>query len=162
MPTLKALLLPASHTAASYSTSALIPTLALCVLRLLLSLYAFLVSILLLALSRADAGASFSYFTVLTYWGLAFYLAFAGAHSLSARRVARTTTDASPWLARWAWGWRAAHAVLYSTVIVYPFLVTVVFWAVLYRGEGFPDALSTWSNVSCILLPSSPFILPAR
>lgn len=91
--------------------------------RLLISLYAFVVLFFILGWesthnASAQAEQSFSYFTVLTYWGLAFYFAFAAAHTASYAWRGR------PWLQAWP-GWvRYLHSVYYSAVTVYPFIVT--------------------------------------
>jgi hypothetical protein len=61
---------------------------------------------------------SFSFFTNLTYWGLAFYYAFAAIHTGS-----YCFTGAS-FLSRWPRALQIAHSMYYSTVVVYPFIVT--------------------------------------
>jgi len=100
-------------------TSWLLPPTLLFAYRALISLYAFVVLFFILAWdSTDDARYSFSYFTVLTYWGLAFYFAVAAAQ-----------TGALTWRGRsWLQGWwgpaRYAHSVFYATVTVYPFIVT--------------------------------------
>lgn len=87
---------------------------------------------------------NFSFFTVLTYWGIAFYLLFAAAHTFS---YARTGTAL---LARWPRPLQALHALFYSSVTTMPFLVTVVYWGILYPygAAWFPTAYGGWSNVS--------------
>lgn len=45
-----------------------------------------------------------------------------------------------PW-ARWAWG------VWYTTVITFPWLVTIVYWGVLYPGKWFEVEWDAWVNV---------------
>jgi hypothetical protein len=40
------------------------------------------------------------------------------------------------------------HSLFYSTVITYPFLVTVIYWGVLYKGPWFPEQFNAWSNIS--------------
>ncbi|MCJ1291358.1 hypothetical protein MMC34_002901 [Xylographa carneopallida] len=126
-----------------YTTSWLLPPLPLGCLRFLLSLYAFVTTFTILGTDTPlSARQSFSYFTVLTYWGLAFYFLFSGLHTLS---YARSGTS---WLQRWPRPLQAFHAIFYSTVVTFPFLVTIVFWAVLYRGPWFPKAVDAWSNIS--------------
>ena len=97
----------------------------------------------------ATTKASFSFFTVLTYWGLAFYLLVASVHTLT-YILSGTGT---PLLNRLPRPLQALHALLYTTVTTYPLLVTIVYWAVLYPtsfGEvgGFPNAYAAWSNAS--------------
>lgn len=89
-----------------------------------------------------QAGDSFSYFTVLTYWGLAFYNLTAAVHTLT---YARTGT---PLLDRFPRALQALHAFYYTTVTTYPFIVTAVYWGVIFPGVWFTDEYSGWSNVS--------------
>lgn len=88
------------------------------------------------------AGRSFSYFTILTYWGLAFYFLVASIHTFT---YARTGT---PLLNRFPRFLQALHSFYYTTIITYPFLVTIVFWAVLYSGVWWPQRYYGWSNIS--------------
>ncbi|MCJ1470713.1 hypothetical protein MMC07_009360 [Pseudocyphellaria aurata] len=130
-----------------YTSSWLLPPVILAVVRLFLSLWAFTTIVVIFGWDGSHgleqhARRSFSYFTNLTYWGLAFYFLFAGLHSLS---YARSGTS---WLRSWPRPLQAAHAILYTTVITFPFLVTVVFWAVLYSGHWFPVVFNAWSNIS--------------
>ena len=127
---------------ARFTTSWLLPPYLLASLRLLLSLYAFATIITILARATAPAARhSFSYFTTLTYWGLAFYFLVAALHTFS---YARTGTS---WLRRWPRPLQAAHAIFYTTAVTFPFLVSIVFWAVLYRGPWFPVVELAWLNV---------------
>lgn len=96
----------------------------------------------------ASSRARFSYFTVLTYWGLTFYFLVSSLHTFS---YARTGT---PLLARFPRPLQALHSAFYTTIVVYPFLVTVVYWATLYSGTWFPTAFAGWSNVSQHMLNS--------
>ena len=124
-----------------YTTSWLLPPLSLACLRLVLSLYAFVTTFTVLATDTPlSARQSFSYFTVLTYWGLAFYFLFSGLHTLSYAR------SGVSWLQRWPRPFQALHALFYSTVVTFPFLVTIVFWVVLYKGPWFPKTVDAWSN----------------
>ncbi|MCJ1437099.1 hypothetical protein MMC27_006484 [Xylographa pallens] len=143
-----------------YTTSWLLPPLPLACLRLLLSLYAFITTFTILATDTPlSARRSFSYFTVLTYWGLAFYFLSSGLHTLSYAR------SGVSWLQRWPRPLQALHALFYSTIVTFPFLVTIVFWAVLYRGPWFPKTVDAWSNISQHALNSlfalTEIILPA-
>ncbi|KAF1966198.1 hypothetical protein BU23DRAFT_332563 [Bimuria novae-zelandiae CBS 107.79] len=115
--------------------------------RALLSLYAFATIFYIFGWNGThgrgvDTGRSFSYFTQLTYWGLAFYYAFAALHTGSYWLTGR------PLLNRW-WGpLRWAHSAFYSTIVIYPFIVTAVFWALLAPEGGFPSTKELWSNIS--------------
>lgn len=106
-----------------FATSWILPPALLCFTRALLSLYAFATLFFILGWNgthgrNADSGRSFSYFTILTYWGLAFYFAFAALHTGSYWLTGR------PFLNRWISPLRWAHSAFYSTIVVYPFIVT--------------------------------------
>lgn len=131
------------------SASWILPPWLLFAIRALISLYAFVV--LFYRIGRwetsndpddsENAGRSFTFFTVLSYWGLAFYFAFAAAHTGSLAVTGR------PWLDGWP-GWlRWLHSAFYATVTVFPFLVTGVFWAVL-AARVFESTYRAWSDVS--------------
>lgn len=129
-----------------YVTSWLFPPVLLACSRLLLSLYAFLTIFFIFGWDASHGHAqalrrSFSYFTDLTFWGLAFYFLVSGLHTF---QYARTGLS---WLGRWPRSLQAAHAVFYSTVVTFPFLVTIVYWAILYSSPWFPVVFNAWSNV---------------
>ena len=129
-----------------YTTSWILSPILLAALRLLLSLYAFLTIFVVFGWNGSHQDSqgsrrSFSYFTDLTYWGIAFYFLFSGLHTLT-----YATTGIS-WLKMWPQPLQAAHAVFYTTIITYPFLVTIVYWVVLYQSPWFPIVFNAWSNV---------------
>lgn len=129
-----------------YTTSWLLPPLFLALLRLLFSLYTFVTIFTIIGLNDAHeqlikTRQSFSYFTDLTYWGLAFYFLFSALHTFA---YARTGTT---WLHSWPRPLQAAHALYYTTVVTFPILVTIVYWALLYKDPWFPIAQDGWSNV---------------
>lgn len=106
-----------------YVTSWLLPPGALFGCRALLSLYAFTTIFTIFGWQDShgrseDSRHSFSYFTNLTYWGLAFYFAFSAAHTGSYWLMGR------PFLAQWPRLLQEAHAMFYSTIVVFPFIVT--------------------------------------
>lgn len=43
---------------------------------------------------------------------------------------------------------QALHALFYSTIVTFPFLVTIVYWVVLYKGPWFDSQFVAWSNVT--------------
>jgi hypothetical protein len=88
------------------------------------------------------AGQSFSYFTVLTYWGIAFYFLFASIHTFTYAR------HGTPALNRWPRLLQVLHSFFYTTIVTFPFLVTIVFWAILYVGPWYKDKYDAWSNIS--------------
>lgn len=106
-----------------FATSWILPPAVLFVARALLSLYAFVTQFFIFGWNGThgkggDSGRSFSFFTILTYWGLAFYFAFAALHTGSYWLTGK------PFLNRWARPLQWAHSAFYSTIVVYPFIVT--------------------------------------
>lgn len=84
----------------------------------------------------------FSYFTVLTYWGLLFYFLFAALHTLT------YAVKGQPLIHRFPRPLKALHALFYSTVVTYPFLVTIVYWAILYEDPWYAETFDAWKEVS--------------
>ncbi len=106
-----------------FETSWILPPWLLFALRALLSVYAFTTIFFIFGWNGSHGLAeesrhSFSYFTHLAWWGLAFYYAFAALHTCT-----YLVTDL-PFLVRWPRALQLAHSVFYSTVVVYPWLVT--------------------------------------
>jgi hypothetical protein len=106
-----------------FVTSWILSPAALFFIRLLLSLYAFATLFTIFGWNGSHGmpeatGRTFSYFTHLTYWGLAFYEAFAAAHTGS------YWLTGTPLLARWPKTLQVAHSMFYSTIVVYPIIVT--------------------------------------
>jgi len=125
----------------------LLPPLALAWVRLLLSLYAFVTIFVIFGWDDAQHNSilvrqSFSYFTDLAYYGLAFYFLFSGLHTFLYAR------NGGSWLQSWPRPLRAAHSLYFTTIITFPILVTAVFWAVLYNGHWSPMVFNGWSNIS--------------
>ncbi|KAK2597122.1 hypothetical protein N8I77_012989 [Diaporthe amygdali] len=133
-----------------YETSWLLPPYALCACRAVFGLYGIFVELFASGWycthpsygGCKQAGDSFSYFTVLTYWGLAFYNLTAAVHTFT---YARTGT---PLLDRFPRPLQALHAFYYTTITTYPFIVTAVYWGVIFPGVWFADEFSGWSNTS--------------
>lgn len=113
-------------------------------------LYAFIVEIFILSwyCTHADLGScttsrtQFSYFTVLTYWGIAFYFLASATHTLIYALTGK------PLLDRFPRPLQALHSLFYTTIVVYPFIVTIVYWGVLFSGPWFPTTFGAWSNIS--------------
>ncbi|KAH9881807.1 hypothetical protein J1614_000978 [Plenodomus biglobosus] len=129
-----------------FVTSWILPPGVLFVIRALLSLYAFTTLFTIFGWNSSHDMAeasrrSFSYFTHLTYWGLAFYHAFSALHTGS------YWLSGTSFLARWPKALQIAHSMFYSTVVVYPWIVTAVYWGILSPGK-FPSSFSLWSNTS--------------
>ncbi|KAF2845508.1 hypothetical protein T440DRAFT_265829 [Plenodomus tracheiphilus IPT5] len=129
-----------------FVTSWILPPSLLFAIRALLALYAFTTLFTIFGWNgshdMSDASRrSFSFFTHLTYWGLAFYHAFSAVHTGS---YWLTGTSC---LARWPRALQVAHSMFYSTVVVYPWIVTAVYWGLLSPGK-FPSTFALWSNTS--------------
>lgn len=130
-----------------FETSWLLPPAVLAVLRGIISLYIFLTIFAIWGWDgthndSSEIAHSFSYFTWLTYWGLGFYFFFSCVHtSLYA------LTGHSVLFDRWPRGLRALHSLFYTTVTTYPFLVTIVYWAIIYSPPWYTTSFRAWSNV---------------
>ncbi|KIW14785.1 hypothetical protein PV08_07570 [Exophiala spinifera] len=130
-----------------FTTSWLLPPFALALVRLLLFTYCLatvLTNWIYDGVHSASylIGQEFSYFTVLTYWGILFYSLVAGVHTLVYALRGRS------WLESWPRALQALHSFFYTTVVTLPFLVTIVYWAVLYDGPWFPVVFDGWTNIS--------------
>lgn len=125
----------------TFTTSWLLPPLLLSLLRLLVFTYCIVVQIYHGVATAYLNGQEFSYFTVLTFWGITFYMLVAGIHTLVYALKGRSWLDGWP---RWL---QALHSFYYTTIVTFPALVTVVYWAVLYAGPWFPSVFDRWSNV---------------
>lgn len=79
---------------------------------------------------------------MLTYWGLAFYNLTAAVHTFT---YARTGT---PLLDRFPRALQALHSFYYTTIVVYPFIVTAVYWGLIYPGVWFAVEFEAFSNTS--------------
>ncbi|CAK7226295.1 hypothetical protein SCUCBS95973_006152 [Sporothrix curviconia] len=131
-------------------TSWLLPPALLAAVRALFGIYIFITLIFVIAWDCeqaslggcATAGDQFSYFTVLTYWGLAFYFAVAAVHTATYAFTGAALLD------RFPRALQHLHALFYSTVTVFPFVVTAVYWGKLYAGPWFPVMFDAWRNVS--------------
>ncbi len=89
-----------------------------------------------------DVHKSFSFFTVLTYWGIACYFAVAAIHTFS-----YALNGNKPLLNRFPRPLQALHYFFFTTVTTLPFLVTVVYWGILY-DSSFDTKYEWWSNIS--------------
>lgn len=128
-----------------YSTSWLLPPLYLFLLRALIALWASITIFVALALEGpSGTRRSFSYFTILGYWGIAFYTLFAAYHTLSYHLKGQSGGST---LHSWPKALVYAHQALHASVLVFPIVVTIVFWGVLSEG-ALSSRFSTWANVS--------------
>lgn len=131
-----------------FETSWLLSPTALAGVRALTTLYIFTTIIVVWAWYGAhdhtsDIGQSFSYFTWLTYWGLGFYHLVATIHTVLYARTGRSVL-----LDRWPRFFRVMHIMFYATITTFPFLVTIVFWGILFKPPFYKEIFPGWSNVS--------------
>ncbi|KAF7292124.1 hypothetical protein MIND_01239400 [Mycena indigotica] len=128
----------------AYVTSPLVRPGVLAGVRGVLALYALVAICVALGVDVGDgSGKSFlSFFTNLSYTGVVAYYVAAAVQTAA---YARWGTYP---LRRWPRALQAAHVVLQSTVVVFPIIVTVVFWALLSSPDTFKTTYSTWSNIS--------------
>ncbi|KIM37586.1 hypothetical protein M413DRAFT_13279 [Hebeloma cylindrosporum] len=91
----------------------------------------------------------FSYFTYLTFTGLCAYYFAAGVQTtVYALAWRRNGAGVGYALQRWPRPLQALHVILQSSVITFPILVTIVFWALLASSSTFSTPYSAWSNIS--------------
>ncbi|PBP23015.1 hypothetical protein BUE80_DR006123 [Diplocarpon rosae] len=132
-----------------FETSWLLPPWVLFGIRATISLYAFAVTFFIIGwqisehddLSIHDVNKSFSYFTILCYWGISFYFLIAAIHTFS-----YALHGGTPLLNRLPRPLQALHHLFHTTVTTFPFLVTIVYWSILYAP--FSSTFSLWSNIS--------------
>ncbi|KAI0541888.1 hypothetical protein GGR58DRAFT_391180 [Xylaria digitata] len=139
-----------------FQTSWLVPPYVLFAIRLLISLYAFTTLLFNIGYACANASlggcesarANFSFFTVLTYWGIAFYFLVAAIHTFIYARRGSAPLDT------WPRPLQYLHSLFYSTITTFPFLVVIVFWALLSSPRTLSTTHSAWSNISQHVLNS--------
>ncbi|CZS98825.1 uncharacterized protein RAG0_07383 [Rhynchosporium agropyri] len=135
-----------------FETSWLLPPWVLFAIRATISLYAFVVTFFIIGwemtdhngLSAKDVRNSFSFFTILCYWGICFYFLISALHTFT-----YALHGGTPLLNRLPRPLQALHYLFYSTITTFPFLVTIVYWGILYSLIGpFKTPFALWSNVS--------------
>ncbi|KAF9473052.1 hypothetical protein BDN70DRAFT_413802 [Pholiota conissans] len=121
-------------------------------IRMIIALYTattLLVTLIWNAVILHDAQSYFSFFTYLTYIGLCAYYFAAGVQTLLYALYWRKAGAGVGYpLQRWPKFLQALHVVLHSTVVTFPILVTIVFWALLSDPATFASTFSSWSNIS--------------
>ncbi|KAI9056863.1 hypothetical protein FKP32DRAFT_1584820 [Trametes sanguinea] len=128
-------------------TSPFFSPLVLAVVRLGLGSYALFVLLFHLiwdAVRTDDADSFFSYFTHLSYTGLVAYYFAAGVQTLC---YVLNREKRYP-LQRWPRPLQFLHLLLHSTITTYPFVVTVIFWALLSGPTTFDTTFDSWINIS--------------
>ncbi|KAF4632374.1 hypothetical protein G7Y89_g5763 [Cudoniella acicularis] len=125
--------------------------------RAAISLYAFVVTFFIIGWEASnqqgftihDVNKSFSYFTILCYWGICFYFAIAAIHTFS-----YAINGGTPLLNRFPRPFQALHYLFWSSITTYPFLVTIVYWGILFTPP-FNSRFSLWSDISQHVLNSA-------
>jgi len=127
-------------------TSPVLSPLLLACIRLLLGFY--IVFYLIFALSYEsvhfpeDLEGYFSYFTHLSYVGLGAYFWASGVQT-----ICYAFGLGYP-LQRWPRILQFLHVLLFSTIITFPFVTTIVFWALLSSPSTFDTKFDAWTNIS--------------
>ncbi|KAF7338895.1 hypothetical protein MSAN_02212700 [Mycena sanguinolenta] len=113
-------------------------------IRTLLALYSLCTVCTVLAFDVSmGLGKSFlSYFTLLSYIGLTSYYWAAAVQTFFYARYGRYP------LRRWPRLLQGLHVLLQSTITVFPFIVTIIFWAILSSSQTFATTLDAWENIS--------------
>ncbi|KAJ7190273.1 hypothetical protein GGX14DRAFT_579986 [Mycena pura] len=116
-----------------FITSWLVSPAALAGIRALLALYALCATCTILGfyVSSGEGKSFLSYFSELSYIGLAAYYCAAAVQTAAYARWGRYP------LRCWPRALQALHVVLQSTVGTFPFIVTVVFWVLLASSKSF-------------------------
>jgi hypothetical protein len=137
------------HLSHRFLTSWLLPPILLAILRGVIALYTFTTIFFRYAWQGTHGlghvnEAELSYFTSLTFWGIAFYFLISAIHTFLYARRGYAPLD------HWPRPLQALHSLLYTTVVTFPFLVTIVYWVLLYDGTWFPNQFNAWSDVSLL------------
>ncbi|KAG8221702.1 hypothetical protein J3R82DRAFT_1989 [Butyriboletus roseoflavus] len=130
-----------------YVTSPVFSPMILSALRLLFAVYALITAITVLAFESLvlhDANSYLTYFTDLSYIGLVAYFWAASVQTIAFVLHGRKSYP----LQTWPRSLQLLHALLYSTVVVFPIIVTAVFWSLLSSPATFETAYYSWSNIS--------------
>lgn len=129
-----------------YVTSWLLPPIALAIYRLLFAVFGWANLIAGFIWDGihfpSGIGPDFSYFTNLTWWGITCYMTIASIHTFVYSKKGYS------WLDRWWRPLQVLHSLFYTTIVVFPFIVTIVYWAILYSGPWFPVTMDAFRNVS--------------
>ena len=94
-------------------------------------------------------GRFFGYFAFLSYWGLGFYFAISAIHTFIYAKRSKT------WLDRWPLLMQVLHSMFYSSVVTYPYLVSIIYWGSMYIGPWSKHDFDAWSSVSIHALNSA-------
>ncbi|KAJ3887024.1 hypothetical protein GG344DRAFT_69167 [Lentinula edodes] len=141
----------------AYVTSPWFSSMTLAAIRGMIALYT-LATLLVILIWQAtilhDADGYFSYFTELTHIGICSYYWASFTQTLFYALRQRHSIEHTPEypLQRWPRIFQLLHVMLGTTIISYPILVTIVFWALLASPAVFSTKFGTWSNISIHVL----------
>ena len=126
---------------------------ALCINRGIRACYTMTIAIVSLVTSAYDGTFTiwFTDFSKYAYVGASFYFVFAFYHTLIYWRTGRYP------LASWPRILQLLHSVLYSSIGVFPGIMTVIYWTISANSSTFSTPLNIWLNVS-LHLASTVFI----
>ncbi|PVF93865.1 hypothetical protein CPB86DRAFT_818431 [Serendipita vermifera] len=137
-------------------TSGIVQPWVLFWIRLVIAVFCFVTEIVYLALytKRFPFERYYIYFTQLTFIGITSYFIVATFHTgfflVSLRQLKRGEIQEAPRYPLQKWGkfLQFLHLYLFSTIITFPVIVTVLYWALLAGSSSFYDTFFSWSNVS--------------
>ncbi|KAF9075872.1 hypothetical protein BDP27DRAFT_1314645 [Rhodocollybia butyracea] len=143
----------AFDTSRNYVTSPWFSTKTLAAIRGAIALYTFVTLLFILiweAVVLNDASSYFSYFTELTYIGICSYYWASFTQTFAYARQLQHSSDKLPEypLQKWPRILQLLHVMLQTTIITFPILVTIVYWALLASSSVFDTPFSAWSNLS--------------
>ncbi|KAL0063421.1 hypothetical protein AAF712_009625 [Marasmius tenuissimus] len=123
-------------------------------IRALIAFYTMVTLIVILAYDEVKSkagGENFAYFTYLTYTGIcAYYWAsFVQTVSFIRSRYKRYA------LQRWGKTLQVLHLMLQTTVINFPIIVTIAFWALISSPTSLSTPVLRWRNISVHALNSA-------
>jgi len=126
---------------------------ALCINRGIRACYTMTIAIVSLVTSAYDGTFTiwFTDFSKYAYVGASFYFVFAFYHTLIYWRTGRYP------LASWPRILQLLYSVLYSSIGVFPGIMTVIYWTISSNSSTFSTPLDIWLNVS-LHLASTVFI----
>ncbi|KAM3422723.1 hypothetical protein BST61_g208 [Cercospora zeina] len=103
-------------------------------------------------LDRGAIAKSFSFFTFIVFWSQAFYFTVSSWHTFTyakKKKNASAPSSKSHLHDDFPRFLQFAHSLWHSTIITYPFLVSIVYWSTMYAGPWSSAMVFTrWMNVS--------------
>lgn len=137
-----------------FVTSYIFPPWWLACIRLLFALYTLVASVFILVWESKQPGgrsildSHFSYFTHLSYTGICAYFFASSVQTFAYAKNKNRGKHLEYPLQHWPRILRYLHGLLFTTIVTFPILVTIVFWALLSSSSTFATPYSAWSNIS--------------